>query len=547
MADYQQELQFGIFPTPNAAGAAQVLELAAVAETGGLDLVTVQDHPYQARFLDAWTLLAVIAARTSAIRVAPNVANLPLRQPVVLARSVASLDILSGGRVELGLGAGAFWDAIVAVGGRRLSAGESVDALAEGIEVIRAVWDTSARSIRHTGRHYTVVGAHTGPAPLHPVEIWLGAYGKRMLRLTGRVADGWLPSQGYAGPAKLPAMNAAIDDAAAAAGRDPASIRRMYNINGTFGSGADFLAGAPRDWAEQLTELTLDTGMSTYILAADDPATVRTFAEDVAPAVRELVARERARASAASPASEAPAAAGEPDAPDATRASGRSGASGQPESAGSAAGRRSVPAAVGGSSFAVVPTPDDGTRRSAERPWDESTRPTGPSPDPDRTYTAHEQAAGQHLIDVHDMLRRDLVQLHDVIGQVQRGRTDAGTARSVINAMTLRQNDWTLGAYCQSYCRVVTGHHSLEDSSVFPHLRRGDGRLVPVLDRLEEEHLVIAGVLDQVDRALVDMINHPGDTAVLQAAVDLLDDTLLSHLSYEERELVEPLARLGFY
>ena len=102
--------------TPRAAH--HVLELAAVAEVSGLDLVTVQDHPYQARHLDAWTLLSVIAARTSTLRVALNVANLPLRNPVVLAGSVASLDLLSGGRVELGIGAGAFWDAIVAAGGR---------------------------------------------------------------------------------------------------------------------------------------------------------------------------------------------------------------------------------------------------------------------------------------------------------------------------------------------------------------------------------------------------------------------------------------------
>jgi alkanesulfonate monooxygenase SsuD/methylene tetrahydromethanopterin reductase-like flavin-dependent oxidoreductase (luciferase family) len=117
MADYRKELQFGIFVTPEAAQAMAVLELAKLADVVGLDLVTFQDHPYQARFLDTWTLLSVVTAQTSGVRVAPNVANLPLRQPVILARSVASLDILSGGRVELGLGAGAFWD------GSRRSAG----------------------------------------------------------------------------------------------------------------------------------------------------------------------------------------------------------------------------------------------------------------------------------------------------------------------------------------------------------------------------------------------------------------------------------------
>src|SRR6266545_1827152 len=129
---------FGTFLTPRAADPDGVVALAQLTEDAGLDLVTVQDHPYQPRFLDAWTLLSVIAARTHRVRVAPNVANLPLRLPAVLARSAASLDLLSGGRVELGLGAGAFWEAIAANGGPHRSPGESVEALAEAIEAVRA-------------------------------------------------------------------------------------------------------------------------------------------------------------------------------------------------------------------------------------------------------------------------------------------------------------------------------------------------------------------------------------------------------------------------
>ena len=221
--DYGHELQFGVFVTPEAAQAGRVLELAQTAELAGLDLVTFQDHPYQARFLDTWTLLSVVAAQTSTIRVAPNVANLPLRQPVVLARSVASLDLLSGGRVELGLGAGAFWDAIAANGGPRLTPGQAVDALAEAIAIIRGIWDPEARSVTHAGEHYAVRGAKPGPAPAHPVELWLGAYKPRMLALTGAQADGWLPSESYAGVDALPAMNAR-DRRGRARGR-PAAVR----------------------------------------------------------------------------------------------------------------------------------------------------------------------------------------------------------------------------------------------------------------------------------------------------------------------------------
>ena len=151
---------------PDAVLAAETLELAQLADVLGYELVTVQDHPYQAKHLDAWTLLSAIAARTSAVRVAPNVANLPLRPPAVLAQAVATLDILSDGRAELGLGAGAFWDAIVAVGGPRRSPGEAVQALEEGIAIIRGAWGVDGnRTVDVDGEHYRVKGMHAGPVP----------------------------------------------------------------------------------------------------------------------------------------------------------------------------------------------------------------------------------------------------------------------------------------------------------------------------------------------------------------------------------------------
>src|ERR1043165_8961618 len=126
--DYGHALEFGAFITPTAADPQVPVLLSQAAEAAGLDLATFQDHPYQPAFLDTWTLMSYLAAATSTIRLAGNVLHPPLRQPVVLARSAASLDLLSGGRVELGIGAGAFWDAIEASGGRRLGAGEAVEA-----------------------------------------------------------------------------------------------------------------------------------------------------------------------------------------------------------------------------------------------------------------------------------------------------------------------------------------------------------------------------------------------------------------------------------
>ena len=237
MTDYGHDLLFGAFITPTAHPVRQATDLAVVADRAGLDLVTFQDHPYQPRFYDTWTLLSYVASRTTRVHVSGNVLNLPLRQPAVLARSAASLDLLSGGRFALGIGAGGFWDAIEAMGGRRLTAGQAVDALDEAIEIIRQIWDVDAPGgVRVNGTYYQVSGAQRGPAPAHDIPIWVGAYKPRMLELTGRTADGWLPSLAYlpGGFADITEANKRIDDAAMAAGREPAQIHRLINIGGQF-------------------------------------------------------------------------------------------------------------------------------------------------------------------------------------------------------------------------------------------------------------------------------------------------------------------------
>jgi alkanesulfonate monooxygenase SsuD/methylene tetrahydromethanopterin reductase-like flavin-dependent oxidoreductase (luciferase family) len=508
MPDYGHDLLFGVFVPPSAQQPDAVLALARRAGDAGLDLVSVQDHPYNPQFLDALTLLTTIAAATSRVRVFPNVANLALRPPAMLAREVATLDILSGGRAELGIGAGAFRDAIEAMGGPRRSAGASVAALREAVGVIRALW-TPGRGARFTGEHYSLHGAKPGPFPVHDVGIWVGAYKERMLRLTGELADGWLPSSPYAPAEQLAGLNAIIDDAAAGAGRSPRDVRRLYNIAGSFtGSGSEFLQGPPKAWAEQLTGLALDEGISGFVLMANDTQTIDVFAAEVVPAVRELVAAERAGQGARTVTAQA-----------------------------------GAPASTG---LDVEPTPDSGVRLSAERLWDESQRPHGPAPAARGDYSAAGRALAQELIAVHDHLRGELSQLREMIAQVAAGSLDPGTARSEIAKLTMRQNQWTVGAYCESYCRLVGTHHTIEDQSLFPGLRSLDQRLAPVVDRLHAEHLVIAGVLERVDTALVALVSSPATgLAGLRSAVDLLTDTLLSHLSYEEGELVEPLGRLG--
>ena len=279
-------LELGIFAVPDATDPAATIDQIIAADRSGLDFVGVQDHPYQWRFFDTWTLLAYAAGRTEHVRFLPDVLNLPLRLPTLIAKSAASLDVLSGGRVEVGIGAGGFWDAIEAMGGPRRTPGESVDALEEALTILRAFW-SGERSVHFSGEHYTVSGAHPGPAPAHPVGIWLGAYRPRMLRLTGRMADAWLPSLGdhYLSPDDALKCHAAIDEAASAAGRDPADIVRAVNVMA--------LQGQPATWADELARIATDLRFSTLLVGvpSDDPVGfTRRLGEDVAPRVRELLA-----------------------------------------------------------------------------------------------------------------------------------------------------------------------------------------------------------------------------------------------------------------
>jgi alkanesulfonate monooxygenase SsuD/methylene tetrahydromethanopterin reductase-like flavin-dependent oxidoreductase (luciferase family) len=471
MPDYGHDLQFGVFVPPLAAEHLAVSAIARRADELGLELLGVQDHPYQPRFLDAWTLLANVARETEQIRLFPDVVNLPLRPPAVLARAAATLDVLSAGRVELGLGAGAFWDGVAAMGGERRTPGESVDALAEAVEVLRALWSVE-RAVTFEGKHYRLHGAQPGPAPVHRIGIVLGSYQPRMLALTGRVADGWVPSSAYLPPEQLGERSKRIDEAAHAAGRSPGEIRRVYNIAGQFQAQAapGFLQGPPAHWVEQLAELALEAGISAFVLAVAPTGTLdaERFAEEVAPGVRAAVERGRTAPSAA---------------------------------------ERPV----------AVPAP----------------------PPPAAT------GSGQLLVQIHDHLRGELAQLREAIDAVEGGQRDPASLRSLLGRLTRRQNQCAVGSFCASYCRFVTIHHTIEDRRLFPDLRRRDGALAAALERLEREHEEIAEVLADLDDALADMLADESRLADVRAAVDRLAEQLLTHLTYEEEQLVGPMDRLG--
>jgi alkanesulfonate monooxygenase SsuD/methylene tetrahydromethanopterin reductase-like flavin-dependent oxidoreductase (luciferase family) len=272
--------ELGAFVVPSAADLDGVLAQVLAAEDGGLDLIGIQDHPYQRRFLDTFSLIAFLAARTTRIRLLPDVANLPLRPVAMLAKQAASLDVLSGGRFELGLGAGAFWDGIAALDGPRRTPGEAVGALEAAIPALRAFWSGEPLA----------GGLKPGPPPAHDIGIWLGAYGPRMLRLTGRLADGWLPSVPRFPVEELAAARTRIDAAAEKAGRDPASIRRIANVNGAIADGpvTGYLQGPPSHWIEELSRLRDDFGFDGFLLWSDGDMIeqIGRFAAEVAPALR---------------------------------------------------------------------------------------------------------------------------------------------------------------------------------------------------------------------------------------------------------------------
>src|SRR6266568_7387715 len=295
--DYGQSVRFGVFITPEATE--RPLQLAAIADDLGFDIAGVQDHPYQRRFYDTWTLLTAIAMRTERISVFPDVANVPLRPPALLAKAAATLDILTNGRLELGLGAGGFWEGIVSYGGVHRTPGEAVSALEEAIALMRTLWQPIPpnQTVNFSGHHYQLVNAHPGPTPAHPIGIWLGALRPKMLRLTGQKADGLLISSSYIPPEDVPRIQQTINEAALQAGRDPLAIRRGYNLMGTITQPGSrpmvarrkgVIIGTTQQWVDELLryyhELKLDTFFFWPVMGEEERQS-RIFAEEVVPAI----------------------------------------------------------------------------------------------------------------------------------------------------------------------------------------------------------------------------------------------------------------------
>ncbi|MEM3267425.1 MAG: LLM class flavin-dependent oxidoreductase [Conexivisphaerales archaeon] len=225
---------FGVNINPDSKHIDDSFAIAKLADLYGLDMIGMQDHPYNPNFLDTWTFLTALAMSTKMVHLMINVADLPLRPPAMLAKAVASLDLITKGRIELGMGAGAFWDGIESLGGIRREPKEAVDAFEEALKIIKLLLNTesSQQQVSFIGRYYSLKNAQFGPKPYHAIRIWVGGYGARMLKLTGQLADGWTISLPYLPAENIPSKKMIIEQSAKEAKREPSSIIVNYNFGG---------------------------------------------------------------------------------------------------------------------------------------------------------------------------------------------------------------------------------------------------------------------------------------------------------------------------
>ena len=285
------DLLFGVNVSPSAAPGADPVGDAAHAEELGFDFVSTSDHPCGTEPThEVWTMLTWIAARTSRIGIATRVLGVPYRPPAVVAKMAATLDLLSGGRLVLGLGGGYSDDEFAAFGLGVPTPREKVEGLEDAIRIARGLW--SERDFTFGGRRYRTERANIEPKPERHIPIWLGTYGPRALELTGRLADGWIPSYGFAPPDQATAMRDRVLAAAHDAGRDADALRLVYNVEVRVGGGGekrpDIVAGSPQEVAAVLADLVrLGFTSFNFMPQGPDVHTQRELlATEVIPALR---------------------------------------------------------------------------------------------------------------------------------------------------------------------------------------------------------------------------------------------------------------------
>jgi probable F420-dependent oxidoreductase len=289
------DVLFGTTVIPTVGGRTDPVEDALHAEQLGFDLVTCWDHLHgDTPSFETWTLLTWIASRTERIRIGTNVLGLPYRHPTVTAKMAETLHRLSGGRLILGMGGGGNNTEFRSWGLEARSPGEKVDALQEAIELIRALW--TEPEVTYEGFHFRTEEAQLEPKPETPIPIWVGAYGRRSIAVTGRLADGWIPSMTYMPPDRATRMRERLLRAAEEAGRDPGEVTCAYNIVVLVQEGAQdpsgrVLAGSPDEVARRLDEIARRGFTCLNLWPRGDRIGGRErLAKEVIPAVRDMLA-----------------------------------------------------------------------------------------------------------------------------------------------------------------------------------------------------------------------------------------------------------------
>jgi alkanesulfonate monooxygenase SsuD/methylene tetrahydromethanopterin reductase-like flavin-dependent oxidoreductase (luciferase family) len=280
------DLVIGTGISSSAAPSADPVAEALAAERAGYDFVSASDHPVGDHpTYDVLSMLTWVAARTTRIGVATRVLGVPFRRPAMVAKTAESLQRLSGGRLVLGLGAGHLDDEILALGGAPLTPGQKVAGLSEAITIMRGGW--TGQSFDHDGQQHSVRGLRLTPSPVAPIPIWLGTYGPRALTVTGRLADGWIPSLGAASREELPRMLDQVRAASVEAGRSPDAVRPVLNVtirlDPRLSTDAGSIGGSAADVVDQLGDY-VDLGFRGFNL---QPAgAVEAVAAEVLPALR---------------------------------------------------------------------------------------------------------------------------------------------------------------------------------------------------------------------------------------------------------------------
>lgn len=283
-------LRFGVNVPTSAAEGADAIAAARRAEELGFDFVSSSDHPCGSNpTFETWTMLTWIAASTTRIGILTRVLGVPYRPPAIVAKMAETLDRLSGGRLILGLGGGYSDDEFRAFGLHVPTPREKVDGLAEAITVIRGLW--TEPNFSFDGRIHHAEHADLEPKPTRRIPIWLGTFGPRALQVTGRLADGWIPSHGFDPNQDIVAMRARVLDAAREAGRDPAEFTCAYNVPVRIGADADpdVVSGSAELVGEQLTRF-VDAGFSTFNFMPQGPRVadqIELLATEVLPALRQ--------------------------------------------------------------------------------------------------------------------------------------------------------------------------------------------------------------------------------------------------------------------